>query len=93
MHRAQAVIDSILSPKGSQMTSFKTTADETDRLADLVRRDHPALDTMTLAADGTYQTRPAALNELMSEVKDCLGETFRNWSPEDFPTLYCAWGR
>lgn len=93
MHRAQAVIDSILSPKGSQMISLKTTADETDRLADLVRRDHPALDTMTLAMDGTYQTRPAALDELMSEVKDCLGETFRNWAPEDFPTLYCAWGR
>ena len=93
MHRAQAVIDSILNLKGSQMISLKTTADETDRLADLVRRDHPALDTMTLAMDGTYQTRPAALDELMSEVKDCLDETFRNWAPEDFPTLYCAWGR
>jgi uncharacterized NAD(P)/FAD-binding protein YdhS len=93
LHRAEAVIDSILNPKGSQMSSLKTSVDETDRLADLVRRDHPSLDTMALAIDGKYQTRPAALDELMWEVRDCLGEAFRHWSPEDFPTLYCAWGR
>jgi uncharacterized NAD(P)/FAD-binding protein YdhS len=93
MHRARAAIDSILNPKGSQMSSIKTSVDETDRLADLVRNDHPSLDTMALAPDGKYQTRPAALDELMWEVRDCLGETFRHWSPEDFPTLYCAWGR
>ncbi|MDA9506804.1 hypothetical protein XI09_19665 [Bradyrhizobium sp. CCBAU 11386] len=75
------------------MSSLNTSVDETDRLADLVRRDDPSLDTMVLAMDGKYQTRPAALDELMWEVRDCLGETFRNWAPEDFPTLYCAWGR
>nr|WP_247496273.1 sulfotransferase family protein [Bradyrhizobium sp. 149] len=75
------------------MSSLKTSVDETDRLADLVRRDHPSLDSMVLAMDGKYQTRPAALDELMWEVRDCLGEAFRHWSPEDFPTLYCAWGR
>nr|WP_092028064.1 sulfotransferase family protein [Bradyrhizobium sp. OK095] len=75
------------------MNSLKTSVDETDRLADLVRRDHPSLDTMVLAMDGKYQTRPAALDELMWEVRDCLGEAFRHWRPEDFPTLYCAWGR
>lgn len=93
MHRAQAVIDSILNPKGSQMSTITTSIDETDRLADLVRRDHPSLDTMVLAADGKYQTRPAALDELMWEVRDCVGEAFRNRPAEDFPTLYCAWGR
>ncbi|MCK1650659.1 FAD/NAD(P)-binding protein [Bradyrhizobium sp. 149] len=93
LHRAEGVIDSILNPKGSQMSSLKTSVDETDRLADLVRRDHPSLDSMVLAMDGKYQTRPAALDELMWEVRDCLGEAFRHWSPEDFPTLYCAWGR
>jgi hypothetical protein len=75
------------------MSTITTSADETDRLADLVRRDHPSLDTMVLAMDGKYQTRPAALDELMWEVRDCLGEAFRHWRPEDFPTLYCAWGR
>jgi len=93
MNRAEAVIESILNPKASQMSSLKTSADETDRLADPVRRDHPSLDTMVLPMDGKYQTRPAALDELMWEVRDCLGETFRHWRPEDFPTLYCAWGR
>ena len=71
-------------------------ADEVEmsrRLADLVRRNHPSLDTMVLATDGKFQTRPAALDELMWEVRDCLGEAYRNWKPEDFPTLYCAWGR
>ncbi|WP_426421916.1 FAD/NAD(P)-binding protein [Bradyrhizobium genosp. A] len=93
MHRAEAVISSILNPKGSQMSRLNTSVDETDRLADFVRSDHPSLDTMVLAMDGKYQTRPAALDELMCEVRDCLGETFRHWAPEDFPTLYCAWGR
>lgn len=93
MHRAEAVISSILNPKGSQMSTITTSVEETDRLADLVRHDHPSLDTMVLPMDGKYQTRPAALDELMWEVRDCLGETFRHWSREDFPTLYCAWGR
>lgn len=93
LHRAQIVIDSILKAKGQQMSTITTSIEETDRLADLVRHDHPSLDTMVLPMDGKYQTRPAALDELMWEVRDCLGETFRHWSGEDFPTLYCAWGR
>ncbi|OPZ01042.1 hypothetical protein A5906_22575 [Bradyrhizobium sacchari] len=75
------------------MNTITTSVEDTDRLADLVRRNHAALDTMALAPDGKYQTRPAALDELMWEVRDCLGEAFRRWAPEDFPTLYCAWGR
>ncbi|MBR0949813.1 FAD/NAD(P)-binding protein [Bradyrhizobium canariense] len=93
LRRAQTVVDSILNPKGSQMSTITTSVEETDRLADLVRRDHASLDTMVLAPDGKYQNRPAALDELMWEVRDCLGEAFRHWSPADFPTLYCAWGR
>ncbi|WP_219681868.1 FAD/NAD(P)-binding protein [Bradyrhizobium canariense] len=93
MRRAQIVVDSILNPKGPKMSTITTSVEETDRLADLVRRDDPSLDTMVLAPDGKYQTRPAALDELMWEVRDCLGEAFRHWAPEDFPTLYCAWGR
>lgn len=93
LHRARIVIDSILKAKGQQMSTITTSIEETDRLGDLVRHDHPSLDTMVLPMDGKYQTRPAALDELMWEVRDCLGETFRHWSREDFPTLYCAWGR
>lgn len=93
LRRAQIVIDSILNPKGQPMSTIMTSVEETDRLADLVCHDHPSLDTMVLAPDGKYQNRPAALDELMWEVRDCLGETFRHWSPSDFPTLYCAWGR
>ncbi|WP_164936460.1 FAD/NAD(P)-binding protein [Bradyrhizobium nanningense] len=93
LRRAQIVVDSILNPKGQQMSTITTSVEETDRLADLVRRDHPSLDTMVLAPDGKYQNRPAALDELMWEVRDCLAEAFRHWSPADFPTLYCAWGR
>ena len=93
LRRAQTVVDSILNPKGPEMSTIITSTEETDRLADLVRRDHPSLETMALAPDGKYQTRPAALDELMWEVRDCLGETFRHWAPQDFPTLYCAWGR
>lgn len=52
MHRAEAVIDSVLNPKGSPMSTITTSVEETDRLADLVRRDHPSLDTMVLAPDG-----------------------------------------
>ncbi|MGX4801325.1 FAD/NAD(P)-binding protein [Bradyrhizobium guangdongense] len=93
LRRAQSVVDTILNPKGPEMSTIITSVEETDRLADLVRRDHPSLDTMVLAPDGKYQNRPAALDELMWEVRDCLAETLRNWAPEDFPTLYCAWGR
>ncbi|UWU96180.1 sulfotransferase family protein [Bradyrhizobium sp. CB1015] len=75
------------------MSTITTSVEETDRLADLVRRDHLSLDTMVLVPDGMYQNRPAALDELMWEVRDCLRQAFRNRSPDDFPTLYCAWGR
>ena len=62
-------------------------------MADLVRRQHPSLDTMLLQPDGKYQTRTVALDTLMREATDCLAEGFRHRPAEDFPTLYCAWGK
>ena len=73
--------------------SIPTTSDETQRLADLVRRQHPSLDTMLLQPDGKYQTRTIALNTLMGEARDCLAKGFGQRPAGDFPMLYCAWGR
>ena len=70
-----------------------TTSAETERMADLVRRQHPSLDTMLLQPDGKYQTRTIALDALTREAADCLAEGFRHRRAEDFPTLYCAWGK
>lgn len=70
-----------------------TSADETERLADLVRRQHPSLDTMLLQPAGQFQTRTVALDTLMREVTDCLAGSFRHRHAGDFPMLYCAWGK
>src|SRR5204862_6475596 len=70
-----------------------TTSDETERLADLIRRQHPSLDTVPLAADGKYQTRTVALDTLMREARAVLAAGFRHLRAEDFPMLYCAWGK
>jgi len=70
-----------------------TSADGLERLADLVRRQHPSLDSLRLEPDGKYQTRTVALDALMRETTDCLARGFRNRPAEDFPMLYCAWGK
>ena len=70
-----------------------TSADETERLADLVRRQHDSLDTMLLPPAGQFQTRTVALDTLTQEVSDCLAGAFRHRHAEDFPMLYCAWGK
>jgi hypothetical protein len=70
-----------------------TSADETERLADLVRQQHPSLDTMLLKPAGRFQTRTVALDTLMREVTDCLAGGFRHRHAGDFPMLYCAWGK
>jgi uncharacterized NAD(P)/FAD-binding protein YdhS len=79
--------------QGSLHMNSPTTSGETERMADLVRRQHPSLDTMLLQPDGKYQTRTVALDALMREAADCLAEGFRHRRAEDFPTLYCAWGK
>jgi uncharacterized NAD(P)/FAD-binding protein YdhS len=78
---------------GNTTMNIRTTPDETARLADLVRRRHPSLDTMLLEPDGKYQTRTVTLSSLMREATECLARDFRHRAKEDFPTLYCAWGK
>jgi hypothetical protein len=70
-----------------------TTADETERLADLVRRQHDSLDTMLLQPAGQFQVRTVALDTLTREVTDCFAEDVRHRDAEDLPMLYCAWGK
>ena len=73
--------------------SILSTSDETERMVDLIRRQHPSLDTMPLPPDGKYQTRTLALDDLMREARDCLAGGFGHRPAEHFPILYCAWGR
>jgi hypothetical protein len=75
------------------MSIDTTAADAPERIADLVRGQHPSLDTMLLAPDGKYQTRSATLEALMQETTARLAEGFRNRRVEDFPMLYFAWGK
>jgi hypothetical protein len=75
------------------MNMLPTSADETARLADLVRRQHPSLDTMLLQPAGEFQTRTATLDTLTRELTDCLAGAFRHRDSEDFPMLYFAWGK
>jgi hypothetical protein len=70
-----------------------TPPDETERLADLVRRQDDALDTMLIEPAGQFQTRTVALETLTQEITDCLAGEFRHRAAEDFPMLYCAWGK
>jgi hypothetical protein len=70
-----------------------TSDGETERLADLVRRRHPSLDTMPLQPDGKYQTTTVALETLTRQTTDCLAEGFRHRPAEDLPMLYCALGK
>jgi hypothetical protein len=70
-----------------------TSATETERLADLIRRQNPSLDTMLLPPAGVFQTRTVALDTLTDELTDCLAEIFRHRHAEDFPVLCCAWGK
>jgi hypothetical protein len=73
--------------------SILPTFNETERLADLLRRQDPSLDTMLLSPAGEFQTRTVALDTLTREIADCLAEDFRHRPAEDFPMLYCAWGK
>jgi hypothetical protein len=75
------------------MRILPTCAEETERLADLVRRQHLSLDTMLLQPAGEFQTRTVALDTVTQEVTDCLADEFRHRHADDFPMLYCAWGK
>lgn len=67
--------------------------EQTEHLADLVRRDHPSLRALPLHPDGKYQRRPVTAAHLTGAVQECLADAFRGRAPEDFPRLYCAWGK
>jgi hypothetical protein len=69
------------------------SVDALERMADLVWRQQPSLDTMPLEPDGKYQTRTVELKALMRETTYCLAEGFRNRNAADVPMLYCAWGK
>jgi hypothetical protein len=66
---------------------------EFERIAELVRRDDPALAGIETYPDGKYQTRAATLKSLFDEVTACLAEGFRGRAAHEFPTLHCATGR
>jgi hypothetical protein len=70
-----------------------TSNDDVERLARLVREQHPSLDTMWLVPDGKYQTRSVALDTLMREMTQCLAAGFAQRDPADFPMHYFAWGK
>ena len=67
--------------------------DQTRRLAELVRRDDPAIARLATTPDGKYQTRPIALDALTRAMTECLAVGFRGLAANDFPTLYCAAGK
>lgn len=66
---------------------------EFERMADMIRRDDPALRTVLLEADGRYATRTIGFDILMREVIACLAAGFRCRGTDELPTLYCAWGK
>jgi hypothetical protein len=63
------------------------------RLVELVKQDDSSLEEMSLKPDGKYQTRRLSLHTLTYEVRDRLAQGFRHLDEDDFPTLYCAWGK
>lgn len=75
------------------MRNPKTSAIELERIADLIRRQHPSLETMWLEPDGKYQTRAVALDTLMREMTQALTEGFRPHRADDFPMHFVAWGK
>jgi len=75
------------------MNSDPTSADSLERMADLIRQLHGSLDSMPLKPEGKYQPRTVTLQTLLQEVTACLASAFRHHAPEDFPMLFCAWGK
>src|SRR6266568_1134372 len=66
---------------------------EFERIAELVRRDDPAVAGIETYPDGKYQARTATLKSLFDEVTACLAEGFRGRAAGEFPILHCATGR
>jgi hypothetical protein len=64
-----------------------------EHLAELVRNADRSLDAMPLRPDGRYQTRRLSLDALTGAARDRLSQGFRHLGEDEFPTLYCAWGK
>ena len=75
------------------MNTDMTSADAVERLADLIRRQDPSLDTMLLSPVGAFQSRTVTLETLTREVTERLAENFRHRPAHDFPMLYFACGK
>lgn len=75
------------------MSISTTITTELERIADLVRRQHPSLETMWLEPDGKYQTRSVAFDTLMREMTRSLAEGFKPHRTDDFPMHFVAWGK
>src|SRR5579864_4183915 len=75
------------------MSMQTPSTDALERMADLVRQQHPSLDSMPLQPQALYQPRTVALETLMHEIVDCLAGGFRHRDAGDFPMLFCAWGK
>ena len=75
------------------MSINATSADSLEHIAELIRQQHPSLDTMPLSPVGDFQTRTITLETAMREVTECLAENFRHRPAQDFPMLYFACGK
>jgi hypothetical protein len=62
-------------------------------LADLIASNDPSLNTLHLAADGTFQTRDMSSESAASEVVSHLRGVFDRTDPCDLPHLYYGCGR
>lgn len=70
-----------------------TSPDSCERIADLLRQQPSALDSLPLSPVGEFQTRTVTLETLTREVTECLAQNFRDRPAEDFPMLYFACGK
>lgn len=62
-------------------------------LADLVRREDPAIASAPLFADGRLLKQNVRLDHLCKEIAAHLAACFRGLREDDFPMHYCAWGK
>ena len=75
------------------MIDLKSNYPNLDRLIDFVRNDAEELSHLPLSPDGRYQTRAVTLEQLTEEVTRCLAGGFAGKSADEFPALYCSWGK
>jgi hypothetical protein len=67
--------------------------DDLERLADLIRQDSPAVETLPLEPDGKYQLRQLTMATAHRDVVEDLAAGFRRLGSGEFPFLFCGWGK